>query len=138
MILVDSSVWVDFFNGRDVVAVTQLSALLQDASAPLGMADLVLFEVLRGFRNERDFHAARRALSAVPMVQIGGEAEAIRAAEHYRALRSKGYTIRSPIDVLLASYCIEHDHALLHSDRDFDALERLRGLKVWRRGPMPR
>ena len=132
MILVDSSVWIDFFNGRDVAAVSRLSDLLEDGSAPLGMADLVLFEVLRGFREEQDFHAARRTLAALPAVQIGGEDEALRAAQHYRALRAQGYTVRSPIDVLLASYCIEHDHALLHSDRDFDVLESLRGLKVWR------
>ena len=132
MILVDSSVWIDFFNGRDVAAVSRLSDLLDDGSAPLGMADLVLFEVLRGFREEQDFHAARRTLAALPVVPIGGEDEALRAAQHYRALRAQGYTVRSPIDVLLASYCIEHDHALLHSDRDFDVLESLRGLKVWR------
>jgi len=132
MILVDSSVWIDFFNGSDVAAVSRLADLLEDGSAPLGMADLVLFEVLRGFREEQDFHAARRTLAALPVVQIGGEDEALRAAQHYRALRAQGYTVRSPIDVLLASYCIEHDHALLHSDRDFDVLESLRGLKVWR------
>lgn len=132
MILVDSSVWIDFFNGRDMPAVSRLVDLLEDGSAPLAMADLVLFEVLRGFREEQDFNAARRSLSALPVVEIGGEEEALRAAQHYRALRAQGRTVRSPIDVLLASYCIENDYALLHSDRDFDALESLRGLKVWR------
>lgn len=132
MILVDSSVWIDFFNGREVAAVSRLTDLLEDGSAPLGMADLVLFEVLRGFREEKDFNAARRTLAALPVVEIGGEAEALRAAQHYRALRAQGKTVRSPVDVLLASYCIENDYALLHSDRDFDALESLRGLKVWR------
>ena len=132
MILVDSSVWIDFFNGRDVAAVERLTDLLDDGSAPVVMADLVLFEVLRGFRDEQDFHAARRTLAELPVVEIGGQAEALRAAQHYRALRAQGRTIRSPIDVLLASYCIEHDCALLHSDRDFDVLESLRGLKVWR------
>lgn len=132
MILVDSSVWIDFFNGRDMPAVSRLVDLLEDGSAPLAMADLVLFEVLRGFREEQDFNAARRSLSALPVVEIGGEEEALRAAQHYRALRAQGRTVRSPVDVLLASYCIENDYALLHSDRDFDALESLRGLKVWR------
>jgi predicted nucleic acid-binding protein len=132
MILVDSSVWIDFFNGRQGEAVERLADLLTDGSAPLGMPDLVLFEVLRGFRHEQDFQAARRTLSALPVVDIGGEAEVRAAAQHYRALRAAGVTVRSPIDVLLASYCIEHEHALLHSDRDFDALESLRGLKVWR------
>lgn len=132
MILVDSSVWIDFFNGRPSPAADRLADLLQDGSAPLGMPDLVLFEVLRGFRHEQDFQAARRVLHALPVVEIGGEDGALRAAHHCRALRAAGVTVRSPIDVLLASYCIEHDHALLHADRAFDALESLRGLKVWR------
>jgi len=132
MILVDSSVWIDFFNGRPTEATDRLAALLGDGAAPLLMADLVLFEVLRGFRHEQDFLAARRTLAALPVVTVGGEQQALRAGEHYRALRALGCTVRSPIDVLLASYCIEHDHALLHSDRDFDALESLRGLRVWR------
>lgn len=68
MILVDSSVWIDFFNGRSSPAVARLTDLLQDGSAPLGMPDLVLFEVLRGFRHEQDFQAARRVLGALPVV----------------------------------------------------------------------
>jgi len=132
MILVDSSVWIDFFNGRPGAAADHLADLLQDGSAPLGMPDLVLFEVLRGFRHEHDFQAARRVLSALQVIEIGGEDAALRAAHHYRAVRAAGVTVNSPIDILLASYCIEHDHALLHSARDFDTLESLRGLKVWR------
>ena len=92
----------------------------------------MLFEVLRGFRDEQDSQAARRTLAALPVVQIGGEDAVLRAAQHYRALRAAGITVHSTIDVLLASYCIEHDHALLHAYRDFDVIERLRGLKVWR------
>ncbi|MES3003404.1 MAG: PIN domain nuclease [Pseudomonadota bacterium] len=132
MILVDSSVWIDFFNGKPGAAVDRLADLLQDGSAPLAMPDLVLFEVLRGFRHERDFQAARRVLAALDVVEVTGEDGALRASQHYRELRAAGITIRSPIDVLLASYCIENDHALLHADRDFDAMEQLRGLKVWR------
>jgi predicted nucleic acid-binding protein len=132
MILVDSSVWIDFFNGRATPGVERLSELLLDAAAPIGMPDLVLFEVLRGFRHDRDFQAARRALAALPVVEIGGEAQALRAAGHYRSLRARGISVRSPIDVMLAAFCIEHEHALLHNDRDFDALESLQGLKVWR------
>lgn len=132
MILIDASVWIDFLNGRDTPEAQRLADLLEDGAAPLGMADLVLFEVLRGFRHPQDFLAARQALAALPVVEIGGERNAIAAAEHYRALRAQGVTIVSPVDVLLASYCIEHGHALLHSDRDFDALETQRGLRVWR------
>jgi predicted nucleic acid-binding protein len=132
MILVDSSVWIDFFNGRATPGVERLSELLLDAAAPIGMPDLVLFEVLRGFRHDQDFQAARRTLAALPVVEIGGEAQALRGSGHYRSLRARGIIVRSPIDVMLAAYCIEHDHALLHNDRDFDALESLQGLKVWR------
>ena len=132
MILVDSSVLIDFFNGARPPPVRQLEALLADPSAPLAIADLVLYEVLRGFRHERDYLAARNTLARLPRVQIGGDAAALRAADHYRALRMSGRTIRSPIDVLLASYCIEQGHALLHADRDFDAFEGLRGLRAWR------
>ena len=132
MILVDSSVWIDFFNGHENAGVERLADLLADGTAPLTMADLVLFEVLRGFRDEQDFNAARRTLAALPVVEIGGDDEAVRAARHYRLLRSRGLTVNSPVDVLLASFCIEHDSALLHNDRDFDALERHSGLRVWR------
>lgn len=129
---VDASVWIDFFNGPDTPAVSRLCDLLADGAAPLAMADLTLFEVLRGFRHPEDFFAAKRALAALPVVAIGGADNALAAAQHYRALRSLGITIRSPTDALLASFCIEHGDALLHSDADFDALEAHRGLRVWR------
>jgi predicted nucleic acid-binding protein len=132
MVVVDSGVWIDLFAGRENGATAALARLLDDGQTRLVLPDLVLFEVLRGFRDERDFNAARRTLAELPVVEIGGAEEALRAAQHYRALRAQGRTIRSPIDVLLASYCIENDCALLHSDRDFDVLESLRGLKVWR------
>ena len=133
MILVDSSVWIDFFNNHATDATDNLAQLLDDAAAPIAIADLALFEVLRGFRHERDYVAAERVLRALEVVTIGGAELARAAAQHYRELRARGITIASPIDVLQASYCIEHNYALLHSDRDFDAMETLRGLKVWRR-----
>ena len=132
MILVDSSVWIDFFNGRSTASVAILAQLLDEAAAPLAIADLALFEVLRGFRFERDYLAADRALRALDVVPIGGDALCRAAALHYRDLRARGITIASPIDVLQASYCIENNYALLHSDADFDAMETWRGLKVWR------
>ena len=132
MILVDSSVWIDFFNGRSTESVAILAQLLDEAAAPLAIADLALFEVLRGFRFERDYLAAERVLRALDVVPIGGDALCRAAALHYRDLRARGITIASPIDLLQASYCIENNFALLHSDSDFDAMETLRGLKVWR------
>lgn len=132
MILVDSSVWIDFFNGRDTAQVARLVELLDEAAAPIAIADLALFEVLRGFRHERDYVAADRVMRALDVVAVGGDAMCRAAAQHYRELRTHGITIASPIDVLQATFCIEHNHALLHNDRDFDAMESLRGLKVWR------
>lgn len=132
MILVDSSVWINFFNGRSTPSVERLANLLDEAVAPLAIADLALFEVLRGFRFERDYLAADRVLRALDVIEIGGDELCRAAAQHYRALRARGVTVTSPIDVLQAAYCIEHHCALLHDDRDFDAMESLRGLKVWR------
>jgi predicted nucleic acid-binding protein len=132
MILIDSSVWIDFFNGRATVPSGTLATLLEEGAAPLAIADLVLFEVLRGFRREPDYLAANRALRALDVVAIGGETVARSAAQHYRELRSRGITIASPIAIVQAAYCIENNYALLHNDRDFDALETLRGLRVWR------
>lgn len=130
MILVDSSVWVDFFNGRTTPQVERLAVLLDDM-APVAVADLALFEVLRGFRHERDYLAALKTLAVLTVVDIGGEDNALQAVQHDRILRAMGYTVRSAVDVLQAAYCITHDHALLHSDAGFDVMEDLRGLKVW-------
>ena len=102
--------------------------LLDEAAAPVAIADLALFEVLRGFRHEHDYVAADSVMRALDVIPIGGDAICRAAAQHYRELRARGgHHIASPIDVLQATYCIEHNHALLHNDRDFDAMESLRG-----------
>ena len=130
MILVDSSVWIDFFQGVSNTAVSQLIKLLQDGNSDLATADLVVFEVLRGFRHNRAMLEAQALLSQMAQVELGGIENALQGVEHYRALRARGYSIRSPIDVLLAAYCITHQHLLLHRDADFDVLQTLRGLQV--------
>ncbi|MFM2399357.1 MAG: hypothetical protein RL341_1514 [Pseudomonadota bacterium] len=134
MILVDASVWIDFFNGKPCAPADELERLLDDASAPVAIADLTLYEVLRGFRAEKDALAAQRLLAALEVIDVGGEDNARSAVDHFRALRRLGYTNNSIADVMLASYCIAHDHALLHADQDFDAFAQHRGLKVWQ-GP---
>ncbi len=131
MILVDSSVWIDFFRGDKNVHTQQLAAWLVQPEVEVLVADLVLFEVLRGFRQNSAYQTAQDFLLELPSVEIGGIDNALLAAEHYRSLRARGFTIKSPIDVLLASYCITHSHTLLHRDVDFDAIETLRGLKAW-------
>ena len=131
MILVDSSVWIDYFRGVENAHTVQLDQWLDMPILEVGVADLVAFEVLRGFLNSRARQQTEDFLLDLPAVEIGGIANALQAAEHDRALRAKGYIIRSPIDVLLASYCITHGHTLLHRDADFDVMETLRGLKTW-------
>jgi predicted nucleic acid-binding protein len=132
VILVDSSVWIDYFRGASNRPVEQLVAWLQGGDAPvdLGVADLVVFEVMRGFASPTAQRRARDLLLGLDVVEIGGLDNALLAAEHYSALRAQGYTVRSPIDVLLASYCIAQGHMLLHRDADFDVMAALRGLQV--------
>jgi len=132
VLVVDSSVWIDFFNGADEPAAEVLGQLLDHGEVRLVVPDLVLFEVLRGFRLEHEFRTARQLMQALDLESAVDPALAMAAAEHYRQLRSRGHTVRSAIDVLVASFCIERDYALLHDDRDFDAFERHRGLRVWR------
>ena len=103
MILVDSSVWIDFFRGQRSASGAVLSQCLGDSSVEVGMADLVLFEVMRGFREGPVMRQAQALMRALPQVEIGGTAHALKAAERYRQLRTQGRTVRSPIDVLLAS-----------------------------------
>lgn len=132
MLVVDSGVWIDFFSGNATGEAAVLRRLLQDAELRIVVPDLVLYEVLRGFRHEREFRQARALMEALDVETAGGKAMALEAAQHYRALRTAGVTVRSAVDVLIASFCIENGYALLHRDRDFDAFERLRGLRTWR------
>lgn len=132
MLVVDSSVWIDFFNAVEKPAARLLEHLLDNGEVRLVVPDLVLFEVLRGFRHERDYRQARLLMQTLSVEPVGGEDLALAAAQHYRSLRDQGITVRSPVDVLVASFCIERDYALLHRDRDFDAFEELRGLRSWR------
>ena len=132
MILVDSSVWIDFFRNTSNISTNRLVKCLQDDEGTIGVADLVVFEVMRGFHQAADQMRAKNLLLGLEVVEIGGLENALVAAQHHRELRLRGHTVRSPIDVLLASYCIAHGHFLLHRDADFDLLETLRGLKVWR------
>ena len=132
MLVVDSSVWVDFFNDTANPAADLLQHLLDHGEVRLVVPDLVLFEVLRGFRREHDYRQARLLMETLSIEAAGGTELALSAAQHYRSLRAQGITVHSPIDVLVAAFCIENDYALLHRDRDFDAFEDLRGLRTWR------
>lgn len=132
MLVVDSSVWIDYFAGNPSPARDTLRRLLNDGEVRLVVPDLVLFEVLRGFRLEREFRQARTLMESLSIEAVGGAEVALEAAQHYRSLRAMGVTVRSGVDVLIATFCIDRGYSLLHRDRDFDAFERVRGLRSWR------
>jgi predicted nucleic acid-binding protein len=126
MIVVDSSVWVDYFNGRETRETQTLQGLLGQQEILLG--DLILTEVLQGFRADAHFKQARRVLHAFPIVTMLGPVMAERSAEHYRTLRKKGVTVRKTIDVMIGTYCIFQNLSLLYCDRDFDPMVKYLGL----------
>lgn len=128
MILVDSSVWIDFFRGTQSPQVDLLDALLGKEQLVIG--DLILAEVLQGFGSERDFNQAHKTLDAFSVVELGGKVIAVQAARNFRALRALGITVRKTIDTIIATRCIESGYTLLHSDRDFDAFAMHLGLRV--------
>ncbi|MDB5956866.1 PIN domain nuclease [Ramlibacter sp.] len=132
MLVVDSGVWIDFFGGAATPQSRTLHRLLDEGEVRIVVPDLVLYEVLRGFRHEREFRQARLLMGALDVETAGGAGMAIEAAQHYRALRAAGFTLRSGMDVLIASFCIENGYTLLHRGRDFDAFEQVRGLRTWR------
>lgn len=127
MILVDSSVWIDYFRGLATPQAQLLDELL--GSEVIATGDLVLTEVLQGFRAERDFNEARRLLTSLVVVQLGGEEVAVQAARNFRALRALGVTVRKTIDAVIATHCIKSNLTLLFSDRDFEPFVRHLGLR---------
>ncbi|MBS3959665.1 MAG: PIN domain nuclease [Xanthomonadaceae bacterium] len=131
MILVDSSVWVDYFRGTRNEQTDLLDVLL--SSEPVAVGDLMLAEVLQGLNAERDFNRAKNVLLSLQQVAIGGTEIAIQAARNFRTLRLHGVTVRKTIDALIATRCIESDLLLLHNDRDFDPFEKHLGLRVARK-----
>lgn len=127
MILVDSSVWIDYFRGTVTAQTERLDALL--GQEPLATGDLVLTEVLQGFSSNRDFNQARNLMTSLIVVDLVGQRIAIQAAKNSRALRTRGISVRKTIDTVIATRCIDSDYALLYSDRDFDPFVRYLGLR---------
>ncbi|WP_425995691.1 type II toxin-antitoxin system VapC family toxin [Caulobacter sp. DWR1-3-2b1] len=126
MILVDSSVWIDYFRGVSTPQSDRLDQLL--GVEPLAIGDLILTEVLQGFTRQRDFDQALELLGGLTLVEIGGQDIAIQAARNFRALRALGVTARKTIDTLIATRCIESGYPLLSSDRDFEPFVEHLGL----------
>jgi len=128
MILVDSSVWIDYFNGQRSWQTNLLDNLLSDV--PIIIGDLILAEILQGFRSDNDYESAKSYLSVLPFHQIGGYQVAVQSARNCRILRKKGVTVRKTIDVIIGTYCILEGLPLLHDDRNFDPMVSHLSLQV--------
>lgn len=128
MILVDSSVWIDYFNGKDTIQTSKLDELL--GTELLGIGDLILTEVLQGFRSDKDYRIAKRILTSLTVFSMLGPEVAINSADNFRALRKQGITIRKTVDVIIATFCIENEYSLLFSDKDFIPFVEYLGLNA--------
>lgn len=128
MVLADTSVWIDYFNGVVNWQTDRLDWLLD--SQPVALGDLTLTEVLQGFDQEAEFQRARAVLTLLPFYELGGYDLCLQAANNYRILRRQGITVRKTIDVMIATGCIVWSLELLHNDRDFVPMEQMLGLKV--------
>ena len=128
MILVDSSVWIDYFRGLATPQADYLDSLLGVEAVCIG--DLILTEVLQGFVQDRDFDRAKVMLSTLDVVELGGRDVAVQAATHFRQLRRLGITVRKTIDSVIATRCMRDGLTLLYSDRDFDPFVRHLGLRA--------
>ncbi len=129
MILVDTSVWIDYFNGVSTKQTEILDRVLSKETVLIG--DIILTEILQGFDRDNEFRLARQALDPLDCVHLGGKTLAVKAASDFRFLRSKGVTIRKTVDMLIGSWCIEHDVALLHHDKDFDQMATQLPLQIY-------
>ena len=127
MIIVDSSVWIDYFNGFSSPQTDRLHAALSEELVAVG--DIMLAEVLQGFRSDRQHRIARNLLLALDVVNMLDTSIALRSAENYRELRRKGVTVRKTSDCIIATWCIENGRSLLHSDKDFLPFQKHLGLE---------
>ena len=126
MILVDSSVWIDYFNGKKTRSTNLLDASLGTIHIVIG--DLILTEVLQGFNSDKEFEIAKELLMGLPFMTMGGQALALESALNYRILRKKGITVRKTMDVIIGTFCIQYKIPLLHSDKDFGPMVKFLGL----------
>ena len=129
MILVDTGVWIDYFNGVENKQTESLDRILSEQTVLVG--DIILTEILQGFDSDKEFRLAKQALEPLDCVHLGGKSLAIKAASNFRFLRSKGVTVRKTVDMLIGSWCIEHEVELLHNDKDFDQIATQLPLKIY-------
>jgi hypothetical protein len=131
MIVVDSSIWIDYFNGRNTRETAALDGILSEDLVIVG--DLIIVEVLQGFRTEAEVARAEGLLETLEFHEMVGKEVALQSARNYRTLRARGVTVRKTIDVIIGTWCILNDRLILHADRDFDSMEIFLGLRVLRR-----
>ncbi len=128
MIIVDTTVWVDYLRGTRTPHADWLEVQL--TSERLGLTDLILCEVLQGITTDSQFDAVQEQLLELEVFETGTVGLAVEAALNYRRLRATGRTVRKTIDCLIATFCLVEGHTLLHNDRDYDPFENVLGLKV--------
>lgn len=128
MIVVDTSVWIDYFNGIDSRQTALLDKLLGER--PLVLGDLILTELMQGFGTEAEAHQVLELLEPLDFVAMVGRDVALESARNFRRLRRRGATVRKAMDMLIGTYCLMNDCELLHADRDFTAMEQHLGLRV--------
>lgn len=127
MIFVDSSVWINYFNGRSNAQTDKLDDLLENDFIILG--DIILAEVLQGFSSDKEFSIAKKHLDKLTCKSTSNKEIALKSAENFRKLRKKGSTVRKTVDMLIGTFCIENDIPLLADDKDFLPMVVL-GLKL--------
>lgn len=128
MVIIDTTVWIDYLRGAENPETHWLDRELQRQR--LGLTDLILCEVLQGIRDQNAFGRVQADLLKFQVFQTGGSDLAIAAAQNYRDLRQRGYTVRKTIDCLIATFCLQAEHRLLHRDHDFDPFEKALGLQI--------
>ncbi|MCC5913634.1 MAG: PIN domain nuclease [Balneolaceae bacterium] len=128
MILVDTSVWIDYFNGVQCWQTDSLDSLLSEELVLVG--DIILAEILQGFDKDSDYNRAKKALEPFDCIDLAGKGLAIKTAANFRFLRSKGFTVLKTVDILIGTWCIEAGVELLHNDKDFDRIALHLPLKV--------
>ena len=128
MIVVDSSIWIDYFNGEINKKTDWFDRAL--GTEPIIVGDIILTEVLQGFQSDKDFKTAKQLLMEFPFMEMLGRELALKSALNYRSLRKNGVTVRKTIDVMIGTFCIENNFTLFHNDKDFTPLEKHLKLKV--------
>jgi len=128
MIVVDTSAWIDYFRGIVAPHTDTLDSQLQTNRIIIG--DLIIIELLQGFKTKKEYDQARKLIERLEYRDFVGRTIALKSAENFRILRSKGITVRKTIDVIIATFCIENGFQIIHNDRDFDPMEKYLGLEV--------